>query len=124
LLGKKGAALSISFMSLIILRLQSTECAPMADLISFQEPHSSRGEICQGSRFEKLFRHDLSCCVWLPHLKRATAKAEIYAMLVLLAKLNRSIYHSPPVFCLLSAQGGNRTPRTSPFAFCSATQGK
>jgi hypothetical protein len=50
-------------MSLIILRLQSTECAPMADLISFQEPHSSRGEICQGSRFEKLFRHDLSCCV-------------------------------------------------------------
>lgn len=60
---KRGYALSISFMSLIILRLQSSECAPRADLISFQERHSSRGEICQGSRFEKLFRHDLSCGV-------------------------------------------------------------
>jgi hypothetical protein len=127
LLGKKG-----------LMRCRSASCrslfcdyrvewvrAPMADLISFQEPHSSRaGEIsCQGSRFEKLFCHDLSCCSFKEGHRQST---NMQCSFCWQNSSALDLSFSPPVFlCLmLSAQGGNRRARRarrlSHFAFCAA----
>lgn len=118
-----GAALSISFMSLIILRLQSTECAPRAYLISFQDPHSSRGEICQGSRFEKLFRHNLSCALAASFKEGHRQTRNIFHALFA-GKMRRSIYHS---FCFFPCSGlKEETAHAAHVAFriLSRTQGK